>query len=119
MDGINIFQIPFEYSRVIGYVPQSIYLVDGTVKENVAFGVDEEKVDDKLVWQALRQARLDGFVRECEDELDTILGERGVRFSGGQRQRLVIVRALYRQPQILVFKNGIAVMRDKSKLFTS
>ena len=80
MDGINIFQIPFEYSRVIGYVPQSIYLVDGTVKENVAFGVDEEKIDDKLVWQALRQARLDGFVRECEDELDTILGERGVRF---------------------------------------
>lgn len=93
MDGINIFQIPFEFSRVIGYVSQSIYLVDGTVKENVAFGVDEEKIDEKLVWRALQQARLDGFVRKCEDELDTILGERGVRFSGGQRQRLAIVRA--------------------------
>ena len=166
IDGINIFQIPFEYSRVIGYVPQSIYLVDGTVKENVAFGLEEEKIDDNLVWQALQRARLDGFVRECEAELDTILGERGVRFSGGPRHRLAIARALYRQPQILVLdeatsaldnetesavmdaieglygsitmiiiahrlttvkkcddiyeiKNGIAVRRDKSELFTS
>jgi len=89
--------------RKIGYVPQAIYLMDDTLRANIAFGIEDNRIDEAQIWNALEQAQLADFVRELPDGLDTEVGERGVRLSGGQRQRIGIARALYHNPPILVF----------------
>lgn len=86
----------------IGYVPQSIFLTDDTLRRNVAFGLPDGQIDEAAVWSAIRSAQLDAFVKELPQGLDTVVGERGIRLSGGQRQRIGIARALYHDPSILV-----------------
>jgi len=86
----------------IGYVPQQVVLIDDTIRANVAFALDRSEVDDGLVWEALRQAQIDGFVSGLEQSLNTPVGELGVRLSGGQRQRIGLARALYHRPTVLV-----------------
>lgn len=90
------------WQNQIGYVPQSIYLTDDTLRRNVAFGLNEENIDDDLVRNAIRLAQLEDFVSSLADQLETVVGERGVRLSGGQRQRIGIARALYHNPSVLV-----------------
>lgn len=115
IDGVDISDIPYEYSRVIGYVPQSVYLVDGSIRENVAFGVDASDIDDEKVWEVIKKAQLYDFVCESEHGLDTIVGERGVKFSGGQRQRLAVARALYRNPQILILDEATSALDNETE----
>jgi ABC-type multidrug transport system fused ATPase/permease subunit len=94
----------------IGYVQQHIFIQDGTVRENIAFGVSPEAISDEAVWQAVQLAGLQAFVTALPQGLDTPLGEFGNRLSGGQRQRVAIARALYRQADILVFDEATSAL---------
>lgn len=102
VDGKNIQFCMRDWQDQIGYVPQSIFLTDDTLRRNVAFGLSAEQIDDTAVWTAIRAAQLEDFVRGLPEGLEAIVGERGVRLSGGQRQRIGIARALYHDPAVLV-----------------
>ncbi len=110
VDGIDIFLLRKKWIKLIGYVPQSIFMVDGTIKANVAFGVPEKDVSDERVWRALEQAQLKTFVEQLPNGLDTIIGENGSKISGGQRQRIAIARALYDDPEIIIMDEATAAL---------
>lgn len=109
-DGRNIFENYPSWLSKIGYIPQSIYLIDESIRDNIAFGIDVDKIDEKRIWEVLEEAQLKEFVEELPEGLDTTIGDRGVRISGGQRQRLGIARALYHNPEILVFDEATSAL---------
>ena len=110
VDGVDIAADVRAWQRLIGYVPQSIYLCDDTLRRNVAFGVTDEHFDQTAFDRAIRAARLDDFVATLPDGERTIVGERGVRLSGGQRQRIGIARALYHDPTVLVLDEATSAL---------
>jgi len=109
-DGQNIQDHLSAWQRNIGYIPQFIYLSDETLRNNIAFGIKNEEIDDEAVWKALQLAQLDELVKGLPEGLETIIGERGVRLSGGQRQRIGIARALYHNPQVLVMDEATSAL---------
>ncbi len=102
VDGVVIQSDMRNWQGQVGYVPQSIYLTDDTLRRNVGFGLGDDEIDDGKIWEALGLAQLIDFIKSLPEGLDTLVGERGVRLSGGQRQRIGIARALYHNPTILV-----------------
>lgn len=104
------------WAGVIGYVPQSIYLTDGTVAENIAFGTSSEDIDLATVQNAARAAQVHDVIDALPMKFATRLGERGLRLSGGQRQRVAIARALYRNPEILVFDEATSALDSETEV---
>ena len=115
VDGKNIQSGMDSWHKKLGYIPQSIYIMDDTLRNNVAFGVLEEDIDDVKVWKALEEAQLKDFVGTLEDGLDTNIGEGGMRLSGGQRQRIGIARVLYNDPQVLVLDEATSALDTETE----
>jgi ABC-type multidrug transport system fused ATPase/permease subunit len=110
IDDVDIRQNLRGWQDQIGYVPQSVFLTDDSLRRNVAFGLPDEEVDDALIWRALESAQLAEFIRALPGGLDTLVGERGVRLSGGQLQRVGIARALYHDPPVLVLDEATSAL---------
>lgn len=114
-DGVEVREHYEEWLKNIGYIPQTIFMIDASIRKNVAFGVPDEEIDDNKVWQALKEAQLDEFVKGLPEGLDTGIGERGIRLSGGQRQRIGIARALFEDPEVLVLDEATSALDNETE----
>ena len=114
-DGTDIFKNMSAWLANIGYIPQNIFMLDDSIRRNVAFGVPDKLIDDERIWAVLEEAQLKEYVEQLDEGLDSEIGERGVRISGGQRQRLGIARALYHNPELLVFDEATSALDNDTE----
>lgn len=115
VDGKNLADILPIWKNKVGYIPQSIYLSDDSILRNVAFGIDDRLIDVEQVWKALETAQLKEFVEKLPNQLETSVGEQGVRLSGGQRQRIGIARALYHNPEIIFLDEATSALDNDTE----
>lgn len=115
LDDVDITKYENSWCRLVGYIPQSVYVFDRSIKENVALGVPKEKINDTKVIEVLKKARLYSFVQNLENGIETRVGEHGNAMSGGQRQRLSIARALYNDPQIIIMDEATSALDNETE----
>lgn len=115
VDAIDIESAYRRWLSKVGYIPQVIFMLDDTIRRNIAFGIEDDKIDEEKLWNAIEEAQLMEFVTNLPEGLDTSVGERGVRISGGQRQRIGIARALYNNPNVLVFDEATSSLDNETE----
>ena len=114
-DGVDIYTDYYGWLKNVGYIPQMIFMLDDTIRRNVAFGVADEDINEERVWEVLKEAQLDEFIKTLPDGLDTTIGERGIRLSGGQRQRIGIARSLYNDPDVLIMDEATSALDNDTE----
>ena len=115
IDGTDIRRCMTSWHEDVGYIPQTIYLMDDSIRANIAFGIPEAEIDDDAVGKALQEAQLDRFVHTLPEGAGTVIGDRGVKLSGGQRQRIGIARALYRNPSVLILDEATSALDNETE----
>ena len=115
VDGADIFSNLRGWNENVGYIPQTIFLLDDTIRRNIAFGLPDEKIDSEKLQAAVRAAQLEEFVASLPEGLETVVGERGVRLSGGQRQRVGLARALYHNPEVLIMDEATSALDNQTE----
>jgi ABC-type multidrug transport system fused ATPase/permease subunit len=115
VDGININSNISMWQSTIGYVPQTIFLIDDSLRRNIALGIPDNDIDEKKISDAIKSAQLISVINKLSDGLDTIVGERGVRISGGERQRIGIARALYNDPDLLILDEATSSLDNETE----
>lgn len=114
-DGVDVMSDYRGWLKNVGYIPQMSTMLDDTIRKNVAFGVADDEIDEERVWEVLREAQLDEFVKGLPEKLDFEIGERGIRLSGGQRQRISIARALYHDPEVLILDEATSAVDNDTE----